>query len=191
MEGTHHIQQTPNKQVRLGCPVPVASCRCLQTTLMLCVSYAASLHLLALTRAAHYFSLSTEHHTVRSVERAGVKGWWLGWWTMVLLWPVPVYFLPLLVRSLNSSGPDEVWQQGFQQEAGWRRIVLPGVSAVLHHKDGSTAHVGVTLLLCVLAAHAVVLTCSESLFAHMLTKTPVLEGLTAPEPEGEDPAGEL
>jgi hypothetical protein len=40
--------------------------------------------------------------------------------------------------------------------------------------------VSVTLLLAVLAGHAAVLTCAESLFAHKITKTPVLEGLSAP-----------
>jgi hypothetical protein len=48
--------------------------------------------------------------------------------------------------------------------------------------------VSVTLLLAVLAGHAVLLTCAESLFAHKITKTPVLEGVgepTGPE-EGRD-----
>lgn len=118
-----------------------------QTSLMLCVSYAASLHLLALTRAAHYFSFDEEHRAVRSVARAGVKGWWLCWWAMVWLWPCPVYFIPLLLVQRSSS-----------DEAG-----------------DDVAGVSVTLLLWVVAVHAVVLTFAESVFAHMLTKTPMLD----------------
>jgi hypothetical protein len=46
--------------------------------------------------------------------------------------------------------------------------------------------VSVTLLLALLAGHAVVLTLSESLFAHMVTKTPLVGGMDAPEgPEGQ------
>jgi hypothetical protein len=47
--------------------------------------------------------------------------------------------------------------------------------------------VSVTVLLAVLAAHKVFLTCAESLLAHMITKTPVLDSLSAP-PYGPDDA---
>jgi hypothetical protein len=121
----------------------------------------------ATTRAAHYFSLDSSHSAVRSVERAGVKGWWLAWWAVLAAWPVPIYFLPLLIKRLDGSniGAGTVW--GRLERS---RIGVEGGGGF-----------GVTLLLGLLAAHNVLWTCSESLFAHMLTKTPVIESLTAPD----------
>lgn len=64
------------------------------------------------------------------------------------------------------------------------------MDAVQCGKQGSGASVSVTLLLAVLAAHKVLLTCAESMLAHMITKTPVLESLDAPEgPQLEEEAG--
>jgi hypothetical protein len=74
-----------------------------QTSCLLCVAYASSLHLVGITRAAHFFSIDRSHGAVRSVERAGVKGWWLAWWGLLVVWPLPVYFLPLLVAKLNAE----------------------------------------------------------------------------------------
>jgi hypothetical protein len=130
-----------------------------------CTSYAASLHLLALIRAAHFFSLDGRHKAVASVERAGVKRWWVAWWLMLWCWPLPVYFLPWLVRHANEEGASLSWVT-----AGSGGDVSAG---------GGSVGVSVSLLLGLLAAHAVVLTCCESLFAHLITKTPVVSA--APE----------
>lgn len=159
----------------------------LQTTLLLCTAYAASLHLVGLTRAAHYFSFDRRHNVVRSVERKGVKGWWLAWWGLVVVWPLPVYFLPLLVRSINGDHGMKVTSVedgigGFSTSTG------SVVGIAFGGKGHIEGRVTVTMLLAVLAAHKVVLTCAESLFAHMITKTPVLESLSAPDgpAEGHD-----
>eukprot|EP00882_Tetradesmus_deserticola_P008029 GHRQ01008458.1.p1 GENE.GHRQ01008458.1~~GHRQ01008458.1.p1 ORF type:complete len:479 (+),score=171.28 GHRQ01008458.1:521-1957(+) len=137
------------------------------TSLLLCVSYGFSLHMLAAIRGAHYFGLEPEHRAVRSVTRAGVKAWWVGWWVMLLLWPVPVYFLPLLIRDVNGLEAGGVF--GSFGLSGWLG-------------DG----VSVTLLLSLLAGHSVLLTLSESLFAHMVTKTPLVGGMDAPEGPGRE-----
>lgn len=166
----------------------------MQTTLMLCTSYAAALHLLGLARAAHYWSLNAQHGTVRAVERAGVRGWWLGWWAMIVLWPLPVYGLPLLVEWLNNG-------RKFNNASGWWRLVAGQQFVAVVGAGGEDAHpFGVSLLLWALAAHATTLVCCESLFAHMLTKTPVLEALggtggdsdnqeASPAPQGPDSGG--
>jgi hypothetical protein len=159
---------------------------------MLCTAYAASLHLVAITRAAHYFSLDSRHSAVRSVERAGVKGWWLAWWAVLAAWPVSIYFLPLLIKRLNGSnvGAWTVWggligsRMGVEGGGGLigSRMGGEGGGGLIGSRMGveGGGGVGVTLLLGALAAHNVLWTCSESLFAHMLTKTPVIESLTAP-----------
>jgi hypothetical protein len=104
------------------------------------------------------------------VERAGVKGWWLAWWLLLCVWPLPVYLLPLLVRRLNAASAPLPDSHG-----------KLGRDAMQLGEGSSGVSVSVTLLLAVLAAHKVLLTCAESLFAHMVTKTPVLQSLDAPE----------
>ncbi|KAF6261942.1 hypothetical protein COO60DRAFT_1458844 [Scenedesmus sp. NREL 46B-D3] len=122
----------------------------------------------------------------------------MGWWAMLLLWPVPVYFLPLLIREVNepdaaaagdaapgfsllesalhTANSNEVMGPGGAAGAGGLgRPSLPGLL-----DDGVSA----TLLLLLLAGHAVVLTLSESLFAHKVTKTPLVRGMDAPEGPG-------
>ena len=103
---------------------------------------------------------------------------------MVVLWPMPVYFLPLLVRALNQPSEGAVWSRLWGFVSGTE--APQGVGGVMIEPGSS---VSVTVLLCVLATHAVVLTCSESFFAHMLTRTPVLEGLHAA--DGDDEGQEL
>jgi hypothetical protein len=119
---------------------------------------------------------------VRSVERAGVKGWWLAWWGLLVVWPLPVYFLPLLVAKLN-AGSLSGGASTYDDALGGR------ISGIMQRVEGGMPYLGrgvsVTVLLAVLAAHKVFLTCAESVFAHMITKTPVLDSLSAP-PDGPD-----
>jgi hypothetical protein len=149
---------------------------CLQTSCLLCVAYASSLHLVGITRAAHFFSLDRSHGAVRSVERAGVKGWWLAWWALLCIWPLPIYCLPLLVAKLNAvDALGNLVADG--SSLGGRTGIKIWTPA---SRDGGVGGgVSVTVLLAVLAAHNVLLTCAESVFAHMITKTPVLDSLSA------------
>lgn len=150
---------------------------------MLCTAYAASLHLLALIRAAHYFSFQKDHSAVRSVEAAGVKGWWMAWWAGLLLWPLPVYFVPLLIRYCNGQEHDVDALQPHTAAVVSQAVPLPGVTAGGNAFPGVT----VTMLLGGLAAHAVTLTCAESVFAHLITKTPAVQGLDASDDDEADP----
>jgi hypothetical protein len=171
---------------------------------MLCIAYDFSLHMLAAIRGAHYFGLEPQHRAVRSVARAGVKGWWLGWWLMLLVWPVPVYMLPLLIRFLNGPAA-EATAVAAAAAAGGAAVSNPrSYTARAAGTLGKVASgsfnqllrpwrslqdsgVSVTLLLALLAGHAVVLTLSETLFAHMVTKTPLVGGMDAPEgPQGQE-----
>jgi hypothetical protein len=185
-------------------------CFTLQTSLLLCITYAFSLHMLAAIRGAHYFGLQPEHRAVRSVSKAGVKGWWMGWWVMLALWPVPVYFLPLLIRSVNGTEPTHPGEDDDKNASSLMFRSVADVGAAFFAAEGINGAaaaaaaaavagsggggvkglldngVSVTLLLALLAGHAVVLTLSESLFAHMVTKTPLVGGMDAPEgPEGQ------
>ena len=159
----------------------------MQTSCLLCVAYASSLHLVGVTRAAHFLSIDRSHGAVRSVESAGVKGWWLAWWGLLVVWPLPVYFLPLLVAKLNAEDAYGVSNSSAYDEAMGGRDSL-----LMRSVEGGLPYLGrgvsVTVLLAVLAAHKVLLTCAESVFAHMITKTPVLESLNAP--DGPDDAAD-
>jgi hypothetical protein len=162
--------------------------------------------MLATIRGAHYFGLQPQHRAVRSVSKAGVKGWWMGWWAMLWLWPLPVYCLPLLIRFVNGMEPthpgedddgSRMHMNGLMGVTGVTGLtaaggVVAGAASVLPNLlDGAEegqagvgglqdSGVSVTLLLALLAGHAVVLTLSESLFAHMVTKTPLFGGMDAP-----------
>jgi hypothetical protein len=160
--------------------------------------------MLAAIRGAHYFGLQPEHRAVQSVSKAGVKGWWMGWWVMLALWPVPVYFFPLLIRFVNGTEPTHPGEDDDKNISSWMfgsvaddgaaksdAVGFAGAAAAAgsggRGLEGLLGNgVSVTLLLALLAGHAVVLTLSESLFAHMVTKTPLVGGMDAPEgPEGQ------
>eukprot|EP00879_Flechtneria_rotunda_P011350 GHRR01011855.1.p1 GENE.GHRR01011855.1~~GHRR01011855.1.p1 ORF type:complete len:380 (+),score=62.77 GHRR01011855.1:1448-2587(+) len=141
-----------------------------EESLMLCVAYAASLHLMALIRAAHYFSLDPSHSIVKFQQRQGVMHWWNAWWGVLWLWPIPIYFIPLGIRRINNkaSNHHNNYTVDFSDSYNMGSIVASAT-------DGWQP-VTVTHLLITLAAHALMLTCVESLLAHKITKTPVLQG---------------
>jgi hypothetical protein len=62
---------------------------------LLLVSYAAGLHLLALVRGTHYFTLDQGHVVVLLAKRLRVVGMFGLWWALLVLWPLPLYFIAL------------------------------------------------------------------------------------------------
>jgi hypothetical protein len=67
----------------------------LQLIWLLLVSYAAGLHLLALVRGTHYFTLDQGHVIFLLAKRLRVVSMFSLWWALLLLWPLPMYFIAL------------------------------------------------------------------------------------------------
>ncbi|WIA14454.1 hypothetical protein OEZ85_002979 [Tetradesmus obliquus] len=201
----HHAQQEPLAP--------------LDTSLMLCIAYGFSLHMLAAIRGAHYLGLEPQHRAVRAVSRAGVKGWWLGWWLMLGLWPLPVYLLPLLIWWLNgpaaTAGAASAGGNGMYSApclegervavaasiGGSRFTGCSDADSLMQQGSASlglpmaglldsSGSISVTLLLSLLAGHAVLLVLTETLFAHMITKTPLVGGADGGNDTPQGPAQE-
>ena len=58
---------------------------------MLCICYAASLHIMALIRACHYIrpEQQDDRNVLKLGERLGISHLLIKWWALVFLWPVP------------------------------------------------------------------------------------------------------
>jgi hypothetical protein len=76
------------------------------------VGYAASLHLMALIRGTHYFSLDESHAVRVLATKLRINNYFITWWIFLLLWPLPVYFIPF-AEMKGTSG------QGGDDRVGW------------------------------------------------------------------------
>lgn len=70
---------------------------------ILCICYAASLHIMTLIRSAHYmkFDLDNEKNVYNIGAKLGINHLFITWWSVAYLWPIPSESLrPLHARKL-------------------------------------------------------------------------------------------